>query len=317
MLKMGVLKVEIVLLLNLLVVSGDVYNNEVSEHSLELTQSLNLARQELIQETCRHFPPKYGLDELPPSQLEHILINEEHKLLYCYVPKVACTNWKRIFMMLSGKWNGTDVLSITASIAHTPGLFRDLSNVSKAERDYMLENYNKMIIVRNPFERLLSAFRNKLEGDTLSARYFQDRIGRRIIKAYRENPSNESLEYGRDVTFKEFALFLTNRSEEMADVVNNEHWQPITNLCHPCLIKYTLVGKYETLLDDSTLALHTINASHIQFPRLDHTSGTAEKLHRYFSQLDLPLIRRLYKLYKHDYRIFNYNLDNIVGFDLG
>ncbi|KAF9804241.1 hypothetical protein SFRURICE_020669 [Spodoptera frugiperda] len=240
-LRMGALKVEVVLLLNLLLVSGDVYNNEVSEHSLELTQSLNLARQELIQETCRHFPPKHGLDELPPSQLEHILINEEHKLLYCYVPKVACTNWKRILMMLSGKWNGTDVLSITASIAHTPGLFRDLSNVSKAERDYMLENYNKMIIVRNPFERLLSAFRNKLEGDTLSARYFQDRIGRRIIKAYRENPSNESLEYGRDVTFKEFALFLTNRSEEMADVVNNEHWQPITNLCHPCLIKYTLV----------------------------------------------------------------------------
>ncbi|XP_021193828.1 carbohydrate sulfotransferase 11 [Helicoverpa armigera] len=315
--KMGVLRVEIVLLLNLLLVSGDVTNNDVSEHSLELTQSLNLARQELIQETCRRFPPRYGLDELPPSQLEHILIDEEHKLLYCYVPKVACTNWKRILMILAGKWNDTDVLSITASIAHTPGMFRNLSTVSRPERDYMLENYHKMVIARNPFERLLSAYRNKLEGDLPSAKYFQDRVGRRIIKAYRENPSNESLEFGHDVTFKEFALFLTNRSEELADVVNNEHWQPITNLCHPCLIKYTLVGKYETLVDDSQLALHTINASHIQFPRLDHTSGTAEKLHRYFSQLDLPLIRRLYKLYKHDYRIFNYDLDNIVGFDLG
>lgn len=85
---MGVLKAIIVLLLSLLV-GGDEHNNDVSEHSLELTQSLNLARQELIQETCRRFPPRYGLDELPPSQLEHILINEEHKLLYCYVPKVS------------------------------------------------------------------------------------------------------------------------------------------------------------------------------------------------------------------------------------
>ncbi|CAH0700343.1 unnamed protein product [Spodoptera exigua] len=194
-----------------------------------------------------------------------------------------------------------------------------------------------------------------------------DRIGRRIIKAYRENPSNESLEYGRDVTFKEFALFLTNRSEEMADVhqimstavqtqTYEHHVQCMTNrTSHNALLKrkrglslcfirpemwvkcirYRNLGleqekeqedkcafgspdgKYETLLEDSTLALHTINASHIQFPRLDHTSGTAEKLHRYFSQLDLPLIRKLYKLYKHDYRIFNYNLDNIVGFDLG
>lgn len=86
--KMSVLKVELVLILNLLLASGDVHNNDVSEHSLELTQSLNLARQELIQETCRRFPPKFGLDDLPQSQLEHLLIDEEHKLLYCYVPKV-------------------------------------------------------------------------------------------------------------------------------------------------------------------------------------------------------------------------------------
>ncbi|XP_064076760.1 carbohydrate sulfotransferase 11 [Vanessa tameamea] len=294
------------------------YDNEhTSEHSLELTQSLNLARQELIQETCGRLPLKWGLDDLPPSQLEHILVDDDHKLLYCYVPKVACTNWKRILMILAGKWNDTDVLSIPASLAHSPGMFRNLSSVSKEDRDIMLENYQKMIIVRNPFERLLSAYRNKLEGSLPSAKYFQDRVGKRIIKAFRENPSNESLEYGHDVTFKEFALFLTNRSKELADVVNNEHWQPITSLCHPCLIKYTLVGKYETLLDDSLLALHTINASQIQFPRLARTSGTSEKLRKYFSQLDLPLIRKLYKLYKYDYKIFSYDLDNIVGFDLG
>ncbi|XP_045763514.1 carbohydrate sulfotransferase 11 [Maniola jurtina] len=292
-------------------------NDIYSGHSLELTQSSNLARQELVQETCNRLSLNWNLDDLPPSLLEHILVDDEHKLLYCYVPKVACTNWKRILMILEGKWNDTDVLSVPASLAHSPGMFRNLSMVSMEERNIMLENYHKMIIVRNPFERLLSAYRNKLEGDLPSAKYFQDRVGRRIIKAFRENPSNESLEYGHDVTFKEFALFLTNKSKDLADIVNNEHWQPVTTLCHPCLIKYTLVGKYETLLDDSLLALHTINASHIQFPRLAHTSGTSEKLRKYFSQLDLPLIRKLYKLYKYDFKIFNYDLDNIVGYDLG
>lgn len=76
-------------------------------------------------------------------------------------------------MILAGKWNNTDVLSIPASLAHSPGMFRNLSSVAKPERDYMLENFNKMIIARNPFERLLSAYRNKLEGETQSARYFQ------------------------------------------------------------------------------------------------------------------------------------------------
>lgn len=70
-------------------VHGDVSDNEVNEHSLELTQSLNLARQELIQETCRRMPPKVGLDEMPPNQLEHILVDDNRKLLYCYVPKVS------------------------------------------------------------------------------------------------------------------------------------------------------------------------------------------------------------------------------------
>lgn len=70
-------------------------------------------------------------------------------------------------------------------------------------------------------------------------------------------------------------------------------------------------------MDDTLLALHTINATHVKFPDMYRTSGTSEKLYRYFSQLDLPLIKKLYKLYLKDYRIFNYDLDNIVGFDLG
>lgn len=76
-------------------------------------------------------------------------------------------------MILEGKWNDTDVLAVPASLAHSPGMFRNLSTVSKEERDVMLETYHKMIIVRNPFERLLSAYRNKLEGDLPSAKYFQ------------------------------------------------------------------------------------------------------------------------------------------------
>lgn len=76
-------------------------------------------------------------------------------------------------MSLSGKWNGTDILSIPGHLAHAPGVFTNLSSVNRQDRDYMLENYHKMIIVRNPFERLLSAYRNKLEGETPTAKYFQ------------------------------------------------------------------------------------------------------------------------------------------------
>lgn len=86
--KMRVRDTNCVLLMCVLFVCGHVNDVEDSGHSFELTQSLNLGRQELIQEACAHFPPSYTLEDLHPTQLEHILVDDEHKLLYCYVPKV-------------------------------------------------------------------------------------------------------------------------------------------------------------------------------------------------------------------------------------
>lgn len=53
------------------------------------------------------------------SQLNHILVDHTHKLLYCYVPKVACTNWKRVMMVLTGQSNVSNLMDIPANVAHT------------------------------------------------------------------------------------------------------------------------------------------------------------------------------------------------------
>ncbi|KAJ8002221.1 hypothetical protein DPEC_G00177640 [Dallia pectoralis] len=34
--------------------------------------------------------------------LQHILVNDEHRFLYYHVSKVAYTDWKRVFKVLSG-----------------------------------------------------------------------------------------------------------------------------------------------------------------------------------------------------------------------
>lgn len=91
-LKMRVINRNLVLLVSILCVSGD-YNVVYNQHSLELTQSLNLARQEQIQERCSRYRLTWSVDDLPNNQLEHILIDDDRKLLYCYVPKVR---WSRI-----------------------------------------------------------------------------------------------------------------------------------------------------------------------------------------------------------------------------
>jgi hypothetical protein len=149
----------------------------------------------------------------------------------------------------------------------------------------------------------------------------QTRIGRLIIKKFRLNPSHSSLLNGHDVTFDEFVRYLLTPELSMNYQSNqssfNEHWESIEKLCHPCLIKYNVIGKYETINDDSALALHMVGADNLTFPKVTRTSGTSEKLQHYIDQLPLGLIRSLYKLYESDFKLFDYNLDDVLGFELG
>ena len=143
-------------------------------------------------------------------------------------------------------------------------------------------------------------------------------MGRLIVKYFRPNASNASLQQGNDVTFFEFVQYLL--SSELSLSANqsfNEHWEPQVRLCHPCILKYNIIGKYETLIDDSALALHLSNVENVAFPAGQKTSGTSDRLKKYFDNIPLGVIRNLYKLYEDDFRLFGYGLDDILGFELG
>lgn len=296
----------------------------VSSHGFELTQANNLQRQELIQKMCDHSDSvafNKSLDDIPDDQLDHLIVDAKHKFLYCYVPKVACTNWKRVLMLMTNQWtNGTDPLKIPAALAHSPGMFQKFNALTATERDIVLTEYTRFVIARHPFERLLSAYRNKLEGDLPSARYFQERIGKQIIKSFRPNAATESLNRGHDVTFNEFIMYLLTPELSMNYLANqtafNEHWEPINKLCHPCAVHYNIVGKYETLIDDSALALHLAGVTNLTFPSSQRTSGTSELLREYFSKVPLGVTRSLYRLYEDDFKLFGYSLEDVLGYEL-
>lgn len=166
-----------------------------------------------------------------------------------FLIKVACTNWKRILMILTGKWKkGTDPLEIPSSLPHTTKMFTHFNALNETERQEVFTDYTKFVFVRHPFERLLSAYRNKLEGNSTNSGYFHRRIGRRIVKALRVDPSNHSLEYGDDVTFEEFVQFLLKPEISLINSHYNEHWEPISKLCNPCVMKYNVIGNIKSKL---------------------------------------------------------------------
>ncbi|XP_022192121.1 carbohydrate sulfotransferase 11 isoform X1 [Nilaparvata lugens] len=284
-----------------------------------LEQMVYLDRQEHLNKMCRLYlknnSSKNTIDDLTTDVelLEHIIVDLNHRLLYCYVPKVACTNWKRVLMILTGLANTSDALSIPAHLAHRRGMFLTLNNFTVPEIKYMLSTYRKFLFVRHPFERLLSAYRNKFDQNHVRSSYFQSRFGRYIIKNYRINASKMSLEKGDDVTFVEFAAYLTGPE----NVTFNEHWKPISDLCRPCLLKYDFIGKYETLYPDSEYLLQLSGILSSTFPHLTKPSTTSAQLRSYFSMLSQNVITQLYNIYFLDFKIFNYDLEGILGFEIG
>ncbi|XP_039311291.1 carbohydrate sulfotransferase 11-like [Solenopsis invicta] len=131
---------------------------------------------------------------------------------------------------------------------------------------------------------------------------------------YRQNATEESLRNGNDVTFREFVDFVTDDTE---NGTRNEHWRPIYDLCQPCIVNYNLISKYESLVEDATEVLERIGVTSVNFPaRPASSKPTSRKLDRYYSTLSYKQLRKLVDLYKLDLRLFDYSLEDVLGFSL-
>lgn len=82
---------------------GDGNNNNVkiTRRSLELTQTINIQRQEFMQRQCELLGDHtQTLEDLSELQMDHMIVDKEHKLLYCYVPKVWLNQLKGEYIQM-------------------------------------------------------------------------------------------------------------------------------------------------------------------------------------------------------------------------
>lgn len=92
----------------------------------------------------------------------HAVVLEEHKLIFCAMPKCGSTQWRKMLRRL----NGAEKNYLTRD-PHNPAanglqLLNKLP-LSKVEELINDPEYTKAVFVRSPLTRLLSGFRDKLE----------------------------------------------------------------------------------------------------------------------------------------------------------
>lgn len=282
-----------------------------SLHSTEI-RALTLRRR------CNGYKrmvPKYS--EFDEVFSRHMIVNTSLELMYCYIPKVANTNFRRMLLESYGVLtNGTAPRSSGFEIYHKYDKYlKTLSTFRTAtERENMYKKFKKFIFVRNPLERLVSAFHSKFyHPNKWNRAIFLDMV-RKFYTSHRWLNGSTILtkDFKKEpVSFKDYITYLTDIATITRERDNvNEHFATFTRLCRPCDVEYDYIGTYETLEDDVNYVIRKLGLK-ASFPAKNdnYTSiSSSHFVHTYFMDLPLDLRLKLLETHKVDFILFNYSI---------
>ena len=115
------------------------------------------------------------------------VVSHELRMVFCIVAKSACTSWLRVLLRLTGNTAANFVAATDRTSVHAmfrfylePVIFRNATPLTSDP----LKDYFKFLFVREPLERLVSAYRDKMFRS-----YEYVRLRRYIISRFRRHPS--------------------------------------------------------------------------------------------------------------------------------
>ncbi|XP_008282631.1 carbohydrate sulfotransferase 12 [Stegastes partitus] len=286
-------------------------------------------RKQRIMDVCSgrgavEFPGRTrAFEQIPNRELDHLIVDDTHQIIYCYVPKVACTNWKRVMVVLSQSLISpssgkpyTDPEAVPPDLVHNSSLhltfakfWRHYGSLSRHLMAVKLQHYTKFLFVRDPFVRLISAFRNKFGRPNED---FYRQFGSVMLRRYGNvsgslpETAAEAFAAGIKPTFHQFITYLLDPETERESIFN-EHWRQVYRLCHPCQVKYDFIGRLESLETDAEHLLKLLEVDDLlRFPSGARNRTAASWERDWFAQIPITTRRELYKLYEPDFELFGY-----------
>ena len=245
--------------------------------------------------------------------------------IWCAVPKAASTLMFRNYIILSGKLPDNGDMTMNTAVLNRDIILNGSSLFDVVKNTFIQKDKIALLIVRHPFERLVSGFRNKLE--KLNNWQFNS-FGRQLVKKYRKKasetfeesyfnspfPIEPGINRNQDQPiFWEFVQYLTEENPSKFDA----HWRPTSISCWVCIpgIQYNYVLKHEMLTEEMT-GLFT----HLGWNDRGLTTGVIYKGRNgnwtskavtdvYFKDISDKDIVSLYKVFKHDFLFFNYTFE--------
>ncbi|KAF2348015.1 Sulfotransferase, partial [Trinorchestia longiramus] len=204
-------------------------------------------------------------------------------LVWCQLPKIASSSWNMNFLKLGHADDKEDVKIPSEefeneyphfNLHHEVFRLFPTPNTTK-ERNQVFIGALRFMIVRHPFVRLISAYRDKMAQDRPKPVWFHyEKLQKLIINRYRPADSSEASEYP---TFAEFVQFLLDQT---AGLETPRQWNREVQ---------------------ERAWLHHIN-----------NTSSGDVADEFFAQLTRSQVEELYQRYKIDFDLFGYSPQHYI-----
>ncbi|ELU02652.1 hypothetical protein CAPTEDRAFT_199624 [Capitella teleta] len=228
-------------------------------------------RAELLKELCG---PRNYSKEMVVANFTSFFADNKHRILLCALPKTGTSSWKYFLMRFA---SGDDHMKVNISMHNDRNIRKHgILPIRHGRLRHEYFSYYKILQVRHPFTRLISAYKDKVFGHPAG--------DYRLCKLLVE---------GLVPTWVQFAESVANRNSSCM----NRHWMPYVEVCPVCDMEFDAVIKLETIstdIDDF-------------FKSAGEPGKTTED---YMNELPEDVLSKLKIMFKSDMELFGYEIDS-------
>lgn len=243
--------------------------------------------------------------QMKPAIFDYICnISSNHHYVFINNPKVASTSILRLLQQ-------NECLE-TANLMKCPHTRHESPLLKLSDLDFddqvqylYSDNVFKFSFVRNPFTRILSAYKSKI--DRLSRRFkfnperpFNYPPKGQIIRALCGVAIDEQSDFNMKISFHEFLEVVCSQNEYEMDC----HWKTQHKVLCVDHLDYNFIGRFETLNQDINLVSDKLGFSSDYAFGVSNETGSSALLDQYFTP---DLVKMVVDKYQRDFEIFGYS----------
>ena len=186
--------------------------------------------------------------------------------------------------------------------------------VSPKDRTFLErhQSYFKFMFVRNPYHRLLSAYRYWFCVKNCGARLVQpehsfwkkvDYINEKFSSQIKGIPKLK----GMAITFEAFLRYVLDDVKQYN--TTDDHWKPLYRLSMPCVMNYDFIGKLETFQQDLYALMRHIGV--VKTPEFHFKpapiNSTTNVFKEFWTEVPPDIVEQVQEVYAKDFNLFHYN----------